>query len=58
MAVAVVAAAPAVMRRTAVSPSAAESPPTLSHISTDATAEDAAASHARTRTLTHPGEMA
>ena len=40
MAVAVVAAAPAVMRRTAISPSAAENPATLSHISTDATAAD------------------
>ena len=51
-----VAAAPALMRRTAISPSAAEKPLTLYHINADATADDAADSHASTRTLTHAGD--
>ena len=50
--------APAVMRRAASSPSACENPRTLSHISTAAAAESAADSHARTRTLAHPGDIA
>ncbi len=55
--IAVVAAAPAVIRRAAVSPSAAENPLTLSHISVDATAADAAASHASTGRSTQPGDI-
>ncbi len=58
MAVAVVAAAPAVIRRTAVSSSEAANPSTLSHIISDAPAASAAASHASTRTLTQPGDSA
>ena len=53
---ALVAIAPAVMRHAAISVSAAPKPRTLSHISAAATAADAAAIQARTRTLAQPGE--
>jgi hypothetical protein len=44
------------MRHAALSVSAASSPSRLSHINAAATAAEAAAIHARTRTLAHPGE--
>ena len=52
----VVAMAPAVIRHAASSVSAVSKPRTFSHISTAATAADAAPIQASTRTLAHPGE--
>jgi hypothetical protein len=51
-----VAIAPVVMRHAASSVSAAPNPRTLSHISVAATAAEAAAIQASTRTLAQPGD--